>query len=198
MREIPIFPTIIFGIDIPDKITSNVLDVIKTLNHTGEGNHPKTSSSDIHLRSDLKFYIDYLDNQFAEVKKKNNWMCDKLTITSMWSTKTQKGVSNYRHHHPMHWFSFIHYLTEGSATYFYDKDKETPPLMLGSSVGTEVCFRPGVNIPVGAMLLFPSWIPHSVEPHDGDYTRYSIAGNTFPEGNITPSTGVSLNLNIVQ
>mgnify|MGYP001334419527 FL=1 len=199
MHEIPIFPTLIYGVDVPKEVNTKLIDVISGVKFNNTGNHPETTDPDIHLRSELKFYTDYLNEQFKILKDKNGWYCDKLTLTSMWATKTKKGVCNYRHHHPMHWFSFIHYLTEGSATYFYDKEKECPPMMLGSGGGAEICFKPGANIPVGSMLLFPSYIPHSVESHDGDYDRYTIAGNIFPEGKVEPmGDGVSLNIRLIQ
>ena len=80
--------------------------------------------------------------------------------------------------------SFIHYLTEGASTVFYDQDKECPQMHLGGGIGSVARFKPGVNVPVGSILFFPSYIPHSVEPHEDNYDRYSIAGNVFPNGNI--------------
>ena len=54
---------------------------------------------------------------------------------------------------------------------------------LGEPNATSVKFSPGVNIPVGSILFFPSWVTHEVEPQE-NLDRYTIAGNTFPEGSI--------------
>ena len=40
-------------------------------------------------------------------------------------------------------------------------------------------------MPVGSILFFPSWVTHQVEPQEKN-DRYTIAGNTFPEGHINP------------
>ena len=197
MFEIPIFPTIFYGLDVPSEINERVKNIIESLDYESAGNHPDITDPKIHNRPELKFYIDYLDKEFNNLKDKNGWTCDRVTITSMWVTRASKGVFSCRHHHPMHWYSFIHYLTEGSATHFYDKDKETPPMMLGCGGGAEAVFQPGNNIPVGSLLFFPSHIPHSVEPHMHEHKRYTIAGNVFPEGKVDPiGDGVSLDIRL--
>jgi len=184
MFEIPIFPTMIHGLDVPKDINEKLLEVITSLKFEGRGDHPLTTDSNLHKIPELDFYSDYLHKALEDHRVKEKLHCDKLSIASMWSTKTSRGVFNTRHHHTFFYLSFIHYLTEGAATVFYDQDKECPPMHLGGGIGSVARFKPGVNVPVGSVLFFPSYIPHSVEPHDDDYDRYSIAGNVFPDGNI--------------
>ncbi len=186
MFEIPIFPTLIHGLDVPDEINKKLYDIIPSLKYEDQGDHPDTTDYSIQKLPELSFYIDFLHKELEEYRSKYKLHCDKLSVASMWSTKTRKGVCNNRHHHTFFYMSFIHYLTEGASTVFYDQHKECPAMWLGGVGSTNALFKPGVNIPVGSMIFFPSWLPHSVEPHQEDYDRYSIAGNVFPEGNINP------------
>ena len=135
MFEIPIFPTIIHGIDVPKDINEKLLEVITSLKFGGEGDHPYTTDSNLHKIPELDFYSDYLHKELEDHRVKEKLHCDKLSIASMWATKTGKGVYNARHHHTFFYLSFIHYLTEGAATVFYDQDKECPPMHLGGGIG---------------------------------------------------------------
>ena len=82
MHEIPIFPTLIYGLDVPTQINNKLVDLIKGINFHDTGNHPETTDPDIHLRSELKFYTDYINEQIETLKDNNSWHCDCLLYTS--------------------------------------------------------------------------------------------------------------------
>lgn len=187
MIELSVFPKTFFGLEVPQSINERLLDVIKKLDFSYDHfPHPLTTNTNIHKDESLCFYIEYLNKQLSLIKQKQKWSCEKISISSMWANKSESGRYSSRHNHPMSWWSFIHYLTEGSPTYFFDHHAETPWMHLGEYNQTNVCFEPGKNVPVGSILFFPSYVPHQVEPHTGNNPRYTIAGNTFPEGSIDP------------
>lgn len=187
MIELSVFPKTFFGVEVPENINQKVLEIIKDLDYSYDHfPHPLTTNTNLHKISSLDFYIKYLNEQITKIKDKQKWSCEKVSISSMWANKSTNGRSSFRHNHPMSWWSFIHYLTEGSPTYFFDHHSETPWMHMGEYNPTSVCFEPGKSIPVGSILFFPSWVPHQVEPHNSDLERYTIAGNTFPEGSIDP------------
>ena len=187
MIELSVFPKTFFGLEVPQSINKKLLGVVSSLDFSYDNfPHPLTTNTNIHKNAELDFYIEYLNEQLSIIKERQKWSCEKISISSMWANKSTKGRNSARHNHPMSWWSFIHYLTEGSATYFFDHHAETPWMHLGESNPTAVCFEPGKNVPVGSILFFPSYVPHQVEPHFGENDRYTIAGNTFPEGSIDP------------
>lgn len=187
MIEISVFPKTFFGVEVPKDLNERVLNVVKGLDYCYDHfPHPLVTDTKIHELPELDFYIDYLNEQILEIKEKQNLSCDKLSIFTMWANKSTAGRYGSRHNHPMSWWSFIHYLTEGSPTYFFDHHSETPWMQLGEHNNTSIGFQPGVSIPVGSILFFPSWVPHQVESQEKN-DRYSIAGNTFPEGHINPA-----------
>tara|TARA_Y100000361_G_scaffold25694_2_gene20618 strand:+ start:2449 stop:3051 length:603 start_codon:yes stop_codon:yes gene_type:complete len=192
MIEIDVFPKTFFGLEVPEEINERVLGIVKKLNYSyDEAPHPLSTNTDIHKLPELNFYVDYLNKNLEEIKQKQNWVCDKISICSMWANNTTYGRSNSRHNHPMSWWSFIHYLTEGTPTHFFDHHTENPWMYMGESNPTTATFHPGVSLPVGSILFFPSWVPHQVDPNRDHISRYTIAGNTFPEGDIDPRSGRS-------
>ena len=184
MIELSVFPKTFFGVEVPSEINDKVLDICKTLDYEYDSfPHPLTTNTNLHKSSNLDFYVKYLNSQIEEIKKRQELDCERLSISSMWANKYTENRMSHRHNHPMFWLSFIHYLTEGSSTTFYDHHSETPWMWMGESNPTQVSFKPGKNLPVGSILFFPSWVAHSVEEHIGE-DRISIAGNIFPEGSI--------------
>lgn len=184
MIELTVFPKIFFGVEVPKDLNDRVLEIVKGLDYSYDSfPHPLTTNTNIHKLTELDFYVEYLNEQISNIKENQNWSCDKVSVCSMWSNKTTAGRYSSRHNHAMSWWSFIHYFTEGSATVFYDHHSESPWMNLGEPNATSVKFSPGVNIPVGSILFFPSWVTHEVEPQE-NLDRYTIAGNTFPEGSI--------------
>lgn len=185
MIELALFPKKFFGVEVPQDINERVLDFCKNVEYQyDEFPHPINTNVNLHKNDQLGFYVDFLNEQITLIKERQQLNCEKLSICSMWANKYTEHRMNARHNHPMFWWSFIHFLTEGSATYFFDHHAETPWMHMGEHNEVEACFKPGVNIPVGSILFFPSWVAHYVEPHTGPENRYSIAGNLFPEGSI--------------
>ena len=93
------------------------------------------------------------------------------------------------HHHaphrpPMSFLSAIYYLTEGPATQFIDplSQREWAQLHLdGAPITDSTQF---IHPRPGGLFIFPSYMIHASEPNFETIDRYSIAFNTFPQGNI--------------
>ena len=75
-------------------------------------------------------------------------------------------------------------MTEGPATEFRDplSQREWAQLHLdGSPITDSTQF---VQPKPGGLFIFPSYMIHSSDPNVGSKNRFSIAFNTFPQGNI--------------
>ena len=109
--------------------------------------------------------------------------CD-WTLTA-WANINRRGNYNNIHTHPSATWSGVYYVDHG----------ETNPAAEGTSIHlsdpnparTNVFFP---NLPIGnfrfkplpgLMILFPSYVPHVVPPHQGDRPRISIAFNLRKE-----------------
>ena len=103
---------------------------------------------------------------------------DKVRMDSWWLNVNQKGDFNMRHTHPRSDLSGIWYLTDNNNTLVFEDPmahtrhslyKAFPELGIGE--GTFV------NAKAGEILIFPSDLPHFVEPHPLDTKRVSVSFN---------------------
>jgi hypothetical protein len=108
--------------------------------------------------------------------------------------------SHHGHTHPNSFISGVFYLShsnpeDGGNTLFY---KEQPSLwrknIFSHRQGEWFRIRPEA----GKLILFPSMLYHSVEPHNSESPRYSIAFNTFPTGKLGYAVAASgLNIDTI-
>ena len=104
-----------------------------------------------------------------------------IELKNVWININERGNSNKRHVHPMSTFSGTLYIQVDEKTgniVFYDN--YTPydhyPILMPSDseyFPERVTYYP-TN---GMLLIFPSWVPHLVEPSNSDLTRISISFN---------------------
>jgi uncharacterized protein (TIGR02466 family) len=134
--------------------------------------------------------------------------CDAITLdlkqtadrrfswgVNMWANVSSRGASNQTHSHPGAYWSAVYYVDDG---YEGSEDRElggelvfldprmptvrggTPDLryrLAGSDYDHhETWFRPRSGI----IVIFPSWLMHSVRPYHGSSERISIALNMTP------------------
>ena len=116
----------------------------------------------------------------------NGWHCDRIVINKSWANRSdaQSGHHHAPHRHPMSYLSGIYYLTEGPATIFVDPlhVREWAQLHLD---GGPVAEKTQYIFPKpGGLFVFPSYLIHSSAPNESEINRYSIALNTFPQGEI--------------
>ena len=163
MIELSVFPKTFFGVEVPKDLNERVLNVVKGLDYSYDHfPHPLTTDTNIHELPELDFYIDYLNEQIFKIKEKQNLSCDKLSIFTMWANKSTAGRYSARHNHPMSWWSFIHYLTEGSATHFFDHHAESPWMQLGENNNTKRAFR---------IVQLDEHVPEHIANFKQDYNR---------------------------
>ena len=116
----------------------------------------------------------------------NAWSCDRIVVNKSWINRSdaESGHHHAPHRHPMSFLSGIFYLTEGPPTVFADPlaQREWAQLHLdGGPISDATQF---VNPISGGLFVFPSYMIHSSDPNLGTKNRYSIAFNTFPQGDI--------------
>ncbi|HTM96862.1 MAG TPA: TIGR02466 family protein, partial [Croceibacterium sp.] len=100
-----------------------------------------------------------------------------------WGNIHEQGGYNKLHIHREAILSGVFYLSrpgDSGAIVFHDPRPGTlfsRPFGLGVNKWSEIRMSP----PTGAMLMFPNWMEHSVEPNQSQERRYSIAINAiFP------------------
>jgi len=110
---------------------------------------------------------------------------------NMWANINRRGHANKAHTHPGCLWSCAYYVDDG-----IDGDSGTaagelmledprypmnamyiPSLVLRSGDGTPQHSQYAVTPKSGLMVIFPSWLRHSVRPYHGDKDRISVAFN---------------------
>ena len=113
----------------------------------------------------------------------------------MWANVNAPGDANQMHCHPAAYWSGVYYPDPGGAEVEghggellledprYPLAYMTGPGLLLKAAAGEPMYSQIVLRPVaGRIVLFPSWLRHSVRPHGGDRERVSIALNLVLTG----------------
>lgn len=135
-------------------------------------------------------------NQVANTYFKNH----KLKICDLWVVKSKFGNVAKTHLHGYSLFSGLLYLTSctRSETVFYYKDHflNRWEFFLGDTFIGNRNIVHKVTPEKGKLLIWPSDIEHSVNPHTNKDDRYTIAFNTFIEGKISNFPTARLDINV--
>jgi uncharacterized protein (TIGR02466 family) len=113
--------------------------------------------------------------QNGRAPEKVNW-----TVVA-WANINRRGHYNTIHTHPSATWSGVYYVdrgetnpkTEGTSIQLYDPNPARTNIFFPDVGSGSFRFRPEP----GLMILFPSYVPHDVPPHQGDRPRISIAFN---------------------
>ena len=105
-------------------------------------------------------------------------------ITGLWANLNPKGAAHPIHSHPNNFLSGVYYLRthEGADTVnFHDPRSQAgiirPPVTELTAENTDQVV---VKVSDGTLLMFPSWLPHSVDASGSDETRISVSFNVMP------------------
>lgn len=102
-------------------------------------------------------------------------------ITACWANVNATGASHKAHSHPNNYLSGVYYVRthEGSDVInFQDPRPQTsiirPPVTELTAVNTDQVV---LKVKNGTLLLFPSWLEHSVPPNRSNQPRMSVSFN---------------------
>jgi len=102
-------------------------------------------------------------------------------ITACWTNVSATGASHKPHSHPNNYLSGVYYVQthEGADVInFQDPRPQTsiirPPVTELTAVNTDQVV---LNVKNGTLLLFPSWLEHSVPPNRSNQPRISVSFN---------------------
>ncbi len=205
-ERLDIFPTTILKAHVPDPdaLNAELLEAIAKRRELDKGMgrsniggwHSKTDMAEWGgeaARGLAEFAIQQVSPLMVDVaaggKRQFNWGVD------MWANVNGPGNSNQLHCHPGALWSSAYYVDAGGAD-AEDHGGEllledprypmaysaVPDLLLrdvdGEPMRSEIAIRPEA----GMLVLFPSWLRHSVRPHGGDRERVSVAINLWLVG----------------
>ena len=109
----------------------------------------------------------------------------KLRLTQSWTNYTKPGQSHHKHSHANSFVSGVFYIKankDSDKIYFYRDLSNQRLTITQNEFNLWNSSSWWFNVGVGGLILFPSWLTHSVETVQGNDTRISLAFNTFPVG----------------
>lgn len=129
-----------------------------------------------------KFYA-HINNYIKDVFSKFGWEYNetKVICTSMWAIINKKGNFNIEHTHPNNYLSAAYYV---KAPDNCGNFKATNPNILNRHVRAKAekanelnSNSVSIKINEGDLLIFPAYLPHSVEENKSDEDRVIISFN---------------------
>jgi uncharacterized protein (TIGR02466 family) len=187
---IPMFPTLVWKLQLKPTfraaVEPRILGVLESMRRgrpaAGEGWQSATTLHELEELRELAACVDYAARtvlRFLQIA------CNSLEITGCWATVLSRGASHRAHTHPNNFLGAVYYVRvhPGAETInFHDPRVQTeiirPPV---SALTAENTDQVVVKVTDGTLLLFPSWLQHSVDASAAEHERISISFNLmFP------------------
>ena len=188
-----LFPQPVFKYQIEDyqKINKDLVKYIYELNKKDDLGVKKSNINGWHSKPfdfkekgniPNKFYT-HINNYIKDVFSKFGWEYNdtKVICTSMWAIINKKGNFNIEHTHPNNYLSAAYYV---KAPDNCGNFKATNPNILNRHVRAKSekanelnSNSVSIKISEGDLLIFPAYLPHSVEENKSDEDRVIISFN---------------------
>jgi len=185
---IPMFPTLVWKIslkpELRDAIESSAMATLAGLRHDlpilGPG-HGWQSEQTLHEREEFHELTSIVDLVAMSILRFLRIGHDAVEITGCWATVLAKGAVHKSHSHPNNFLSGVYYVRvhPGSDTInFHDPRRQTyvirPPVTELTAENTDQVV---VRLTNGTLLIFPSYLEHSVDANMSSEERISISFN---------------------
>jgi uncharacterized protein (TIGR02466 family) len=183
-----LFPTPVAIYKLDRDLTEKEMIFIKRQETRPNTGNTTSVDSTILRQKQLTKLRDFIENSVADYFKTvyNPKNKVNLKITQSWINYTDKGGFHHKHTHPN---SFV------SGVFYPQADRETDRIYFYKEGYQQIKFPPNdwnvwnseswwFDVGTGDLMLFPSSLPHMVEPVTSDQTRISLSFNTFPVGSI--------------
>ena len=189
---IPMFPTLVWKIslkpELRDAIDARVMATLERLRRNlpilepGQG---WQSEQTLHEREEFHELASVVDHVAMSILRFLRIGNEAVEITGCWATVLAKGAVHKSHSHPNNFLSGVYYVRvhSGSDTInFHDPRRQTyvirPPVTELTAENTDQIVVRLIN---GTLLVFPSYLEHSVDANTSDEERISVSFNImFP------------------
>ena len=186
-----LFPQPIFKYQIDNykKINEELIKYIYGLHNNDNVGVKKSNINGWHskpfdLKDDIpnKFYS-HINNYIKDVFNKYGWEYNntKVLCTSMWAIINKKGNFNIEHTHPNNYLSTAYYV---KAPEDCGNFKATNPNILNRHIRAKAeeanelnSNSASIKINEGDLLIFPAYLPHSVDENRSDEDRVIVSFN---------------------
>jgi uncharacterized protein (TIGR02466 family) len=185
---IPMFPTLLWKIlvkpELRDAIDTKILATLENMRRDLPrlaSGHGWQSEQTLHDREEFQDLVACVDNATRSILRFLHIGHDAFEITGCWATVLASGAAHKAHSHPNNYLSGAYYVRThpGADTInFHDPRNQAgvirPPVLELTAENTDQVV---VKVTNGTLLLFPSYLEHSVDANTSDEERVSISFN---------------------
>tara|TARA_R110002153_G_scaffold85912_3_gene213890 strand:- start:414 stop:1040 length:627 start_codon:yes stop_codon:yes gene_type:complete len=184
-----LFPTPVYETYLDREITKieeNYINKVSTNLQENTGNITSASKTVLEgkpLKKLEKFFIEHVNHYFDEIIHSCSDI--KPYITLSWLNYTKENEYHHAHEHENSMVSGVFYVSadENDSIRFYKSGyqqikPEVKEYNLWNSTSWYIPAR------TGKLILFPSWLSHSVDHKKGNNVRISLAFNVFIKGTV--------------
>jgi uncharacterized protein (TIGR02466 family) len=184
----PMFPTLLWKIvikpELRDSIEATALPALGAMRRDAPRLEPGRgwqSEQTLHQRAELAQLVTCIQAATRSILRFLRVGPEGFDITGCWATVLARDAAHKPHSHPNNYLSGVYYLRThpGADTInFHDPRHQAgvirPPVVELTGENTDQVV---VRVSNGTMLLFPSYLEHSVDASDSDEERISISFN---------------------
>ncbi|HEV8260180.1 MAG TPA: 2OG-Fe(II) oxygenase family protein [Burkholderiales bacterium] len=185
---IPMFPTLLWKIlvkpELRDAIDAKVLATLGSMRRDLqrlESGHGWQSEQTLHERDEFQDLVACVGNATRSILRFLQIGHEAFEITGCWATVLARGAAHKPHSHPNNYLSGVYYvrtLPGADTINFHDPRNQAgvirPPVMELTAENTDQVV---VKVTNGTLLLFPSYLEHSVDANASEEERVSISFN---------------------
>jgi uncharacterized protein (TIGR02466 family) len=185
---IPMFPTLLWKIlvkpELRDAVDAKILAALGNMRRDLprlEPGHGWQSEQTLHDREEFQDLVACVGNATRSILRFLRIGHEAFEITGCWATVLAKGAAHKAHSHPNNYLSGAYYVRThpGADTInFHDPRNQAgvirPPVVELTAENTDQVV---VKVTNGTLLLFPSYLEHSVDANTSEEERVSISFN---------------------
>lgn len=187
---IPMFPTLVWKIELDaglqETIDAQALAALLRMRRDLEPLAPGQgwqSVQTLHALEDFRDLVICVDRAVTGILRFLRIGYGAFEITACWATILARGAAHKVHHHPNNFLSGVYYVRtqQGADTInFHDPRSQTgtirPPVVELTAENTDQVV---VRVKNGTLLVFPSYLQHSVDANSSEEERISISFNVM-------------------
>jgi uncharacterized protein (TIGR02466 family) len=187
---VPMFPSLVWKLQVEpgrrDAMRERILAAIAELRSDLPPLAPGSgwqSAQALHQRADFRDFVACAEKGVASILRFLRIVDAPCEITGCWANVLPPGAAHKMHSHPNNFLSGVYYVRTrpGADTInFHDPRPQAgvirPPVVELTAENTDQVV---VQVRDGTMLLFPSWLAHSVDANTSDEERVSISFNVM-------------------
>jgi len=185
---IPMFPTLVWKISLKapmhDAIDAKILALVERTRRDLPRLEPGRgwqSDTTLHERDELHDLTAWVSDTAKSILRFLHIGYQAVEITGCWATVLSKGAMHKMHSHPNNFLSGVYYVRThpgADSINFHDPRNQTsvirPPVGKLTAENTDQVV---VRVTNGTLLMFPSYLEHSVDPNTSEQERISISFN---------------------